>query len=80
LFTALEKQSVKLTISDKAMSQLAQLGYTPKYGARPLNGVIRSYLRRPLSKKIISGDVREGSRIELDFDDKNELTWTTLAD
>jgi ATP-dependent Clp protease ATP-binding subunit ClpB len=75
LYAALEKQGITLTISDKASAVLAQLGFTPKYGARPLTGVIRSQLRRPLSRKIISGELQPGSSIKLDTDKKDELVW-----
>ena len=75
LLASLEKQGISLSISDNARSVLAQMGFTPKYGARPLTGVIRSQLRRPLSRKIISGEVGHGSIINLDTDKNNELLW-----
>jgi ATP-dependent Clp protease ATP-binding subunit ClpB len=80
LFSALEKQEITIALSEKASGLLAQLGFTPKYGARPLSGVIRSYLRRPLSRKIISGEVAAGSHINLDVDEKNELVWAISAE
>ena len=75
LFAGLEKQQIKLSISDIAAKTLAQMGFTPKYGARPLNTVIRSQLRRPLSRKIITGEIEPGNLIELDIDDNKELVW-----
>lgn len=75
LFRALEKQEIELALSDKASAMLAKKGFTPKYGARPLRGVIRSDLRSPLSKMIISGTVKKGAKIKLDIDSKDELKW-----
>ena len=75
LFGALEKQGISLKISDNASTALAQMGFTPKYGARPLSGVIRSQLRRPLSRKIISGEIKAGTLIDLDVNENNELLW-----
>lgn len=75
LYTALEKQGIALTISDNAASALAQMGFTPQYGARPLGGVIRSQLRRPLSRKIISGEVQPGYKILFDTGNNNEFEW-----
>ena len=75
LYKALEKQDIALQLSEKATKHLAKKGFTPKYGARPLRGVIRSDLRSPLSKKIISGELTKGSKIKLDVDKKGELTW-----
>ncbi|MEP7277791.1 MAG: ATP-dependent Clp protease ATP-binding subunit [Bacteroidota bacterium] len=75
LYAALEKQGIRLSISEKAGKVLAQMGFTPKYGARPLTGVIRSQLRRPLSRKIISGEIQAGSTVSLETDNKEELVW-----
>lgn len=75
LYSGLEKQSISLTISDAAAKLLSQLGFTPKYGARPLSSVIRSQLRRPLSRKIITGEIEPGTTIGLDVNAGNELVW-----
>lgn len=75
LFRALEKQEIELELSEEASAMLAKKGFTPKYGARPLRGVIRSDLRSPLSKMIISGKVEKGTKIKLELDAKNELKW-----
>lgn len=75
LFQALQKKGIQLSVSDSASANLAEMGFTPKYGARPLSGVIRTKLRRPLSKKMISGEIEQGSRVNLDLDKDNELEW-----
>ena len=74
LFSALEKQGIGLEISNEAKDLLASRGFTPAYGARPLASVIRNQLRRPLSKKIISGQVRAGSMMQL-IKQEDELIW-----
>lgn len=75
LFAGLEKQSINLSISENAGKILAKMGFTPKYGARPLNTVIRSHLRRPLSRKIITGEIKPGDSIGLDVNDKEDFIW-----
>lgn len=75
LLILLDKQGISLKITDAAKQQLALSGYTPEYGARPLTGVIRNQLRRPISRLIIAGRVKKGSVIELDVDEKGELAW-----
>lgn len=75
LLRALEKQDITLTISDEAMIHLAEKGFTPKYGARPLRGVIRTDLRSPLSKMIISGEIIKGAKVSLNLKNKKELQW-----
>ncbi|MRI00646.1 AAA domain-containing protein [Kriegella sp. EG-1] len=75
LYKALEKQEIDLEITEEAIAMLAMKGFTPKYGARPLRGVIRSDLRSPLSKMIISGKVKKGTKIKLKLDADNKLQW-----
>jgi ATP-dependent Clp protease ATP-binding subunit ClpB len=72
---ALDKQGIKLTITDEAKTVLAKQGFTPAYGARPLSGVIRSQLRRPLSRKIITGELKQGDTMHLQTNKKDELEW-----
>lgn len=75
-FANLLKQSeIELRISDRAKGNLALLGYSPKYGARPIAGVIRSYLRRPVSRMIISGEVKASDILILDLNKEDELVW-----
>lgn len=74
LHAALEKQQITLTITPQAKSRIAQLGFTPEFGARPLHGAIRSQVRRPLSKKIIAGELAPGSNVTLDVVN-GELDW-----
>jgi len=75
LLKALKKQGISLELSDKAITHLAKKGFTPKYGARPLRGVIRTDLRSPLSKLIISGKIEKGAKIVLDVGKNGQLDW-----
>jgi ATP-dependent Clp protease ATP-binding subunit ClpB len=72
---ALDKQGIKLNITDAAKTVLAKQGFTPAYGARPLSGVIRSQLRRPLSRKIITGELKSGDTMNLQTNKQEELEW-----
>ncbi len=75
LLKALKKQEITLNISEKAISYLAKKGFTPKYGARPLRGVIRNDLRSPLSKMIISEKIKKGAVVNLELDKNNKIVW-----
>jgi len=77
LLETLGKQGITLRISEEATRHLALSGFTPKYGARPLTGVIRNQLRRPLSRMIIAGKIGKGSVVQLDLDEAQELVWET---
>lgn len=53
---------------------LAKNGYNAKYGARPIKSIIRTHLRKPLAKKIISGEVQNGDKILVVLEN-NQLKW-----
>lgn len=75
LFKSLENLGIELKIEQDAKEILAKSGFTPKYGARPLIGIIRTELRRPLSKKIIAGEIGKGSVVHLKINGNKELIW-----
>src|SRR5690606_1638050 len=67
----LAEQHIFLSASDDALDWLAQLGYDPVYGARPLKRVIQKRVLNELSKEILAGKVTSDSIIQLDvFDGK----------
>ncbi|HMQ59894.1 MAG TPA: ATP-dependent chaperone ClpB [Flavilitoribacter sp.] len=66
----LAEQNIALDISPQAMDWLAEEGYNPEFGARPLKRVIQKRVLRQLSRQMLEGSVTPGSRIVLDvFDD-----------
>jgi len=76
LLDALEKQGIEFDITDEAKKMLAKNGFTPKYGARQISGVIRNHLRRPISKYIISGQLQKGSKVSVGrMTEADELSW-----
>lgn len=75
LFKALDEKGITLDLEDKAKEKLALSGYTPKYGARPIVGVIRNKLRRPLSRMIIADKITRGSAVRLSIDKNDEIVW-----
>lgn len=75
LIASLELQGIKLELSEPAREKLARMDFTPKYGARFVIGVIRNQLARPLSRKIVSGELGKGQTVHIDIKD-DELTWS----
>ncbi len=61
----LASQGLQLDISDKAKDLLADKGFDPAFGARPLKRVIQSELLDPLAMKIIGGDIEHGKSLEV---------------
>jgi len=75
LLKTLDKQGITVKLTDEAKKHLAMSGFTPKYGARPLQGVIRNQLRRPLSRMIISGEIGKGTVVDITVDGEGNLDW-----
>lgn len=75
LLEILDKQQITLNITEEAKKKIALTGFTPKYGARQISGVIRTFLRRPISRMLVSGEVKKGDTIDLSLDAENELSW-----
>jgi ATP-dependent Clp protease ATP-binding subunit ClpA len=74
LETAAHK-GVTVILGDDTIKHLSELGYSPQYGARPLKGVIRDKIRRPLSRMLIDGTVNEGDQVQLALDTDKQLEW-----
>ncbi|MCB0805002.1 MAG: ATP-dependent chaperone ClpB [Bacteroidales bacterium] len=64
----LEKNQVKISASDAALEHIANLGYDPQYGARPVKRVIQKYILNELSKMILDGKVSRDSEIMLNVE------------
>ncbi len=62
----LEEAGFKLEITDEAVDWLAQLGYDPQFGARPLKRVLQKKVLNELSKKILSGEIKKENTIVVD--------------
>ena len=66
----LADRKITLAVSDKAKAFLAERGYDPLYGARPLKRTIQSELENPLAKAIISGKIKDGDTVIADKGDE----------
>src|SRR5690606_18180441 len=66
----LATMGIQITASEEALDWLAELGYDPQFGARPLKRVIQKRILNELSKSILAGKVNKDSKIKLDMFDK----------
>ena len=73
----LDEMGIKMVASDEALDWLAQLGYDPQFGARPLKRVIQKRILNELSKDILAGKVDKESSIKLDLKN-NQFVFTNL--
>jgi ATP-dependent Clp protease ATP-binding subunit ClpB len=77
LESRLAEQNIELVLGNQALTFLAEKGYDPIYGARPLKRVIQKYIENPLSMKILNGDILPGVRIHVDVSDDHLVFQST---
>jgi ATP-dependent Clp protease ATP-binding subunit ClpB len=65
LESLLADRKIDIVLDDAARLWLAEKGYDPVYGARPLKRAIQKYVQDPLAEKILSGDFADGSVIHV---------------
>ncbi len=70
----LEEKGVALEATNAALSAIAEEGYDPTYGARPLKRVIQQRLQNPLAVEMLKQEFGEGSRVKIDYRD-GEFTF-----
>jgi len=61
----LEERKIELRLDDKALTWLANRGYDPVYGARPLKRVIQRELQNPLATMILEGGIEDGKSVDV---------------
>ena len=66
-------KNVKINVTDEALDYLVDKGFDPKMGARPLQRVIDEEIKRPLSRALLFGDLKNGGSISITYADKIEL-------
>jgi len=74
---SLAEMGVTIEASDEALDWLAQLGYDPQFGARPLKRVIQKKILNELSKQILGGKIDKDSKIKLDMFDNQFVFLNT---
>lgn len=70
----LKQKNIQLNLSEEALLHLAKKGYSPKYGARPIAGVIRTYIKKSVSRLIVSEQIKSGDNIVINYRN-GELVW-----
>jgi len=75
----LEGKSIGIKVTEPTKEFLAEKGFDPNLGARPLKRVIQRLVLDPLSLKIVSGEVKEGERVVVDLEE-NKIIFRTPKD
>jgi len=68
----LESKKIDLEITTRVKGFLADKGYDPHYGARPLKRTIQKYIQDPLALQVLEDKYKEGDKLKADLDEKNE--------
>lgn len=71
----LQQKNISLSLTEEALHYLSNKGYSQKYGARPIAGIIRNYLKKAISKFIVAQQVKEGETLKVHYKD-NQLIWS----
>ncbi|MGI9291452.1 MAG: ATP-dependent Clp protease ATP-binding subunit ClpA [Gammaproteobacteria bacterium] len=80
LETQLESNNVTLELSDAARKLIAEEGYDPKMGARPMSRVIQEKIKRPLAEMLLFGDLVEGGHVTIEVGDDGEIVLDGVPD
>jgi len=76
----LAEHGLNVQLTEAARKWLAQEGYDPAFGARPLQRALQKYVESPLSIKILQGEFSEGETVIVDYSDDEGLTFRRVED
>jgi ATP-dependent Clp protease ATP-binding subunit ClpB len=71
----LEERHIRLEISKRAKERLAERGFDPVYGARPLKRAIQQDIQNPLALQLLEGNFREGDAVRIDTDKDGKFAF-----
>ncbi|MBW1938700.1 MAG: ATP-dependent chaperone ClpB [Deltaproteobacteria bacterium] len=71
----LQEHNYEMDLTKKAKNWIADVGYDPIYGARPLKRAIQRYIENPLALKILEGTFKEGDKIFVDIDENGHVSF-----
>jgi len=78
LRSRLAERGITVTLTEAARGVLAEEGYDPQFGARPLKRAIQRMVQDPLARRILAGDVRDGDTVEVDIGHEGQLVFRTV--
>jgi len=68
-----KERNVQINVTDEALDALVDQGFDPKMGARPLQRVIDKEIKRPLSRELLFGNLKNGGQVTINYTDKFTL-------
>jgi ATP-dependent Clp protease ATP-binding subunit ClpC len=76
----LQEQEIKMTLTEAARMAIAEVGYDPEYGARPLRRVIQNRIQDPMSEALLAGQYGPGDTIQVDYRETEREDGTKADD
>ena len=68
-------QRITIEVTDEAKKWLGEEAYEPQFGARPLKRFVQRQIETPLARMMIKENLPEGTKINVDLNNDNELTF-----
>ena len=75
----LAERDIHIEVTDAALDKLAEAGFDPVYGARPLKRAIQTHIENPLAKRILEGSFAPGETVKVDLNGEQELEFAKAA-
>merc|ERR1711974_305455 len=75
----LQERNMELEITDAALDVVAERGYDPAFGARPIKRSIIANVETPIAQRGLSGEFADGDDIRIDRDSSGELTYSKVS-
>ena len=72
----LADRKIAIALTPAAKTRIAEIGFDPAYGARPLRRALQKRVEDPLAMRILEGEFREGDEVTVDVDPKGSFTFT----
>jgi ATP-dependent Clp protease ATP-binding subunit ClpA len=76
----LNEKKVTLSVDEDARKWLAEKGYDPKMGARPMARVIQQHLKKPLANELLFGDLTKGGHVNVTVSKDNEIELDVVSE
>jgi ATP-dependent Clp protease ATP-binding subunit ClpB len=75
IYKNLAQKDIHLEVTQKAKEYLSEKGFDVNFGARPLKRALEKYIQDPLSMKLLDGSLKEGSKVKIDLDTNETLSF-----
>jgi ATP-dependent Clp protease ATP-binding subunit ClpC len=74
----LEEQGLFVSLTEEARNKLAEIGFDPQFGARPLRRALQRHIESPLSVQLLKGDFKPGDLVEVHLTEQAEIGFRQL--